>query len=233
MGMSTRVPSKESPPQLPWIVRLLASHRIALAVATGVAIYFVSDRFFPFKTSLLVAWDAGASIYLGMAWTVIARADTAMTRARMRSQDQGAFVIFLAVVTAACASVVAIALLIAEVKNATVWLRSWHLALAVLALTLSWLLIQTLFGFHYARRYYTHSSDPDCEPKGLAFPGGHEPDFLDFAYFSFVVGMTSQTSDVAVTGRHMRRLTLIHGFLSFCFNIAILAMAINIIAGVI
>jgi len=185
-------------------------------------------------TSLLIAWDAGVSIYLAMAWTVIARADTAMTRARMRSQDQGAFVIFLAVVTAACASVVAIALMIAEVtKDASVWFRSWHLILAVLALTLSWLLIHTLFGFHYARRYYTHSRDPDCEPKGLAFPGGQEPDFLDFAYFSFVVGMTSQTSDVAVTGRHMRRLTLIHGFLSFVFNIAILAMAINIIAGVI
>jgi uncharacterized membrane protein len=231
--MSARGPSREPAQSLPLIVRMLASHRIGLAAATGIAIYFVAERFFPFKTSLLITWDAGVSIYLGMAWAVIARADTAMTRARMRSQDQGAFVIFLAVVTAACASVVAIALLIGEVRNATAWLRSWHLALAILALILSWLLIQTLFGFHYARRYYTHSRDPECEPQGLAFPGGQEPDFLDFAYFAFVVGMTSQTSDVAVTGRHMRRLTLIHGFLSFVFNIAILAMAINIIAGVI
>jgi uncharacterized membrane protein len=231
--MSTRAPSREPAEPLPWIVRMMATHRIGLAAATGIAIYFVAARFFPFKTSLLIAWDAGVSIYLAMAWTVISRADTAMTRARMRSQDQGAFVIFLSVVTAACASVVAIALLIGEVRNATPWLRSWHLVLAILALILSWLLIQTLFGFHYARRYYTHSRDPDREPKGLAFPGGQEPDFLDFAYFSFVVGMTSQTSDVAVTGRHMRRLTLIHGVLSFIFNIAILAMAINIIAGVI
>lgn len=232
--MSARGPSRDPAPSLPWVVRLLASHRIALAAATGVVIYFICARLLPFKTSLLIAWDAGVSIYLAMAWTVIARADTAMTRARMRSQDQGAFVIFLAVVTAACASVVAIAFMIAEVtQDATVWFRSWHLVLAVLALTLSWLLIHTFFGFHYARRYYTHSRDPEREPKGLAFPGGQEPDFLDFAYFSFVVGMTSQTSDVAVTGRHMRRLTLIHGVLSFMFNIAILAMAINIIAGVI
>jgi uncharacterized membrane protein len=223
----------ETASTLPWIVQLRASQRLALTVVAGLVVYFVAAEFFSFKTRLLVAWDTGASIYLGLAWAVIAKADAAMTRTRMRTQDQGAFVIFLTVVTSACASVVAIALLIAEVRDAPMWQRASHLGLAVLALVLSWLLIQTLFGFHYAHRYYTHTRDPDCEPKGLAFPGGHEPDFLDFAYFSFVVGMTSQTSDVAVTGRHMRRLTLIHGFLSFVFNIAILAMAINIIAGAI
>jgi uncharacterized membrane protein len=224
-------PRAQAVPSLPWIVQLRASHRLALTVAAGIAVYFVAAEFFSFKTRMLIAWDTGASIYLGLAWAVIVKADAAMTRIRMRTQDQAAFVIFLTVVTAACASIVAIALLMTELKDAPILQRSLHLGLAVLALALSWLLIQTLFGFHYAHRYYTHTRDPDCEPKGLAFPGGRDPDFLDFAYFSFVVGMTSQTSDVAVTERHMRRLTLIHGFLSFVFNIAILAMAINIIAG--
>lgn len=223
-------PQIEAAPTLPWIVRLRASHRLAISVVAGVAAFLVASAFVAFKTRTLIAWDIGASIYLGLAWAVIAKADAAMTRARMRTQDQGAFVIFLTVVTSACASFVAIALVIADVKDAPMLQRTSHLGLAVLALALSWLLIQTLFGFHYAHRYYTHTRDPDCEPKGLAFPGGRDPDFLDFAYFSFVVGMTSQTSDVAVTERHMRRLTLIHGFLSFVFNIAILAMAINIIA---
>ena len=230
--MPTR-PQIEAAPTLPWIVRLRASHRLAITVAAGVAVFLAAAEFVAFKTRVLIAWDVGVSIYLGLVWAVIAKADAAMTRTRMRTQDQGAFVIFLTVVTSACASFVAIALVIADVKDAPVLQRTSHLGLAVLALALSWLLIQTLFGFHYAHRYYTHTRDPDYEPKGLAFPGGHEPDFLDFAYFSFVVGMTSQTSDVAVTGRHMRRLTLIHGFLSFVFNIAILAMAINIIAGAI
>jgi uncharacterized membrane protein len=67
----------------------------------------------------------------------------------------------------------------------------------------------------------------------LRFPGQSEPDYLDFVYYSFVVGMTSQVSDVAVVARHMRRITLIHGVLSFVFNIAILAMSINIIGGMI
>jgi uncharacterized membrane protein len=107
------------------------------------------------------------------------------------------------------------------------------LTLCAFALSSSWLLIQTLFAFHYARRFYMSRCDPQFEPRGLQFPGGSDPDFLDFAYFAFVVGMTSQVSDVAVTGQHMRRATLMHGVLSFVFNIAILAMSINIIAGVV
>ena len=92
-------------------------------------------------------------------------------------------------------------------------------------------MIQTLFAFHYARHYYAkHRRAKGLELGGLRFPGEQPPDYLDFAYYAFVVGMTSQVSDVTVTVRSMRRLTLIHGVLSFIFNIAILAMSINIIA---
>jgi uncharacterized membrane protein len=94
-------------------------------------------------------------------------------------------------------------------------------------------LIQTVFAFHYARRYYEilhreHTAKPE-----LLFPGEKEPDYLDFAYYAFVVGMTSQVSDVSVTARRMRRLTMVHGVLSFVFNMAVLALSINIIASVI
>ncbi len=106
--------------------------------------------------------------------------------------------------------------------------------LSVAALLLSWLLIHTLFAFHYARLYYFLPEGGDEHHRGLKFPDeDDEPDYLDFAYYSFVVGMTSQVSDIAVLSRRMRRLTLIHGVLSFIYNIAILAMSINIIGGVI
>ena len=98
------------------------------------------------------------------------------------------------------------------------------------------MLIQTVFAFHYARRYYAPRHRAQVQPAGvhgLEFPGGVEPDYLDFAYYSFVVGMTSQVSDVPVTSRPMRHLTLIHSVLAFIFNIAILALSINIIASVI
>jgi len=81
--------------------------------------------------------------------------------------------------------------------------------------------------------YYSLPDGGDEHHGGLKFPDDDEPDYLDFAYYSFVVGMTSQVSDVAVLSRKMRRLTMIHGVLSFIYNIAILAMSINIIGGVI
>lgn len=180
---------------------------------------------------LLVSWDVGASAYLALAWMTIARADSEMTRVRAQLYDQSGYIIFLLVVTAACASIVAIGFVLGQFKQLEFWPRMGHLALSVVALILSWLLIQTLFAFHYARGYYNGDPNADNPAHGLDFPGHNAPDYFDFAYYSFVVGMTSQVSDVCVTARHMRRMTLIHGVLSFIFNIAIFAMSINIISG--
>jgi uncharacterized membrane protein len=165
-----------------------------------------------------------------LAWWLIARADASMTRDHALGQDQSGYVIFLFVVGAACASIVAIGFVVSTIKELAFWSRAWHLTLTIDALISSWLLIQTVFAFHYARRYYAIVRRQRTTPAELLFPGGREPDYLDFAYYSFVVGMTSQVSDVAVTSRQMRQLTLIHGALAFVFNIAVLALSINIIA---
>ena len=90
-----------------------------------------------------------------------------------------------------------------------------------------------MFAFHYAHRYYAGPHGECAAVPPLHFPGGREPDYSDFAYYSFVVGMTSQVSDVAVTSQPMRRLTMLHGILAFLFNVAVLALAINIFASVI
>ncbi len=168
-----------------------------------------------------------------MAWWLIAHNDAKSTREHALGQDQSTFVIFLLVVVASCASIVAIGFVVGTIRELPFWPRAWHLALTIDALISSWVLIQTVFAFHYARRYYVGLHRVRTPSPGLVFPGGNDPDYLDFAYYAFVVGMTSQVSDVAVTSRQMRRLTLIHGVLSFVFNIAVLALAINIIAGVI
>ncbi len=91
-------------------------------------------------------------------------------------------------------------------------------------------LSQTVFAFHDARRYYDRTGAGGAEPEDLLFPGKREPGYVDFAYYSFAIRMTSQVSDVAVTSLRMRRLTLIHGFLALVFSIAVLALSINIIA---
>ncbi len=146
------------------------------------------------------------------------------------AQDTSGYIIFLFVLGAACASVVAIGFVVGTIKGLEFVPKAWHLTLTTVALMSSWLAIQTVFGFHYARAYYRDERQQPARSGGLAFPGGADPDYMDFAYYSFVVGMTSQVSDVQVISPIMRRLTLVHGVLAFVFNIAVLALSINTIA---
>jgi len=217
-----------------WIDRLDAKHRIAAALGISIAAYFAvlvaaPEVVSPY-TRLVLSWDVGTLVYLALAWTIIGRADPASTRAHVLSQDQSTFLIFLFVLGASCASVVAIGFVVATIKGLTFWPKVWHLALTITALMSSWTLIHTVFSFHYAHRYYSDEQTKPPRPGGLAFPGGGAPDYMDFAYYSFVVGMTSQVSDVAVVSPAMRRMTLVHGLLAFMFNIAVLALSINTIA---
>jgi uncharacterized membrane protein len=219
--------------KLPWIVRLAAAHRLALVIVSGLGVWFASRGWLSTGTRMLLGWDVGALLYLVLAWLTVSRADDEMTRVRAQLQDQSGYVIFLLVTIAASASFVAIGFLVGNLKDLAFWPRAGYLGLTVAALLLSWLVIQTVFAFHYARLYYARP-EPDKEhQRGLKFPDDGEPDYLDFAYYAFVIGMTCQVSDVAVMARHMRRITLIHGVLSFVYNITILSMSINIIGGLI
>lgn len=219
--------------KLPWVLRLAPPMRLALVVLIAVAIDVLTRSWLGAGTRLLLAWDIGALVYLILAWMVVALSDEVMTRVRAQQYDQSGYAIFLLVTTAASASFVAIGFLAGNLKALEFWPRTGYLTLTVAALLLSWLLIQTLFAFHYARLYYARPADGKEHQRGLKFPDEGEPDYLDFAYYACVIGMTSQVSDVAVMARHMRRITLIHGVLSFIFNITILAMSINIIGGLI
>lgn len=214
----------------PWIERLGAKQRLAAALAVALAAYAAVPDSVSWHTRLVASWDCGTLVYLGLAWTIIGRADAESTRAHALAQDTSGYVIFLLVLAAACASTVAIGFVVATIKGLAFWPKAWHLALTIAALLSSWLVIQTVFGFHYARRYYRDEQRQPPRSGGLAFPGGADPDYMDFAYYSFVVGMTSQVSDVQVISPIMRRMTLVHGVLAFIFNIAVLALSINTIA---
>ena len=220
--------------QLTWLIHFSAGQRLATALGIALAAFLAQPNWISTHTRVLVSWNLGVLIYLGLAWALVARSDAKMTHDHALSQDQSGYVIFLFVVSAACAGIVAIGFIVSTLKGLAFWPKAWHLALSIAALISSWLLIQIVFAFHYARRYYeNHRRGKTSESGGLSFPGQQAPDYLDFAYYSFVVGMTSQVSDITTTTRSMRRLTLIHGVLAFIFNIAIVAMSINIIASVI
>ena len=227
----TKSPAQAVVQPLGWQMRMRAVHRLGIVVAVATLAYLLLPPSIDWSIRFLSTWDLGAFVYLALAWMAIAHADAASTRRRVQTQDQSGFVIFVLVLVAACTSILAIGMVAHSPKDIGPWLKAWHLTLSLLALVLSWLLIHSLFAFHYARQFYGIGHGRDTHRGGLSFPGDQPPDYLDFAYQSFVVGMTSQVSDVPVTTREMRRLTLIHGVLSFIFNVAIVSLSINIIAG--
>ena len=179
----------------------------------------------------LLAWCAGLAAYLALAWWLCVGFDAKRTRERAQAQDEPSVVLFLVLLVATAACVAAITVLMQQSRDLSGLQRGLHIALSVFALAASWLFIQTIFTFRYAHRYYFEEKQGEPDGAGLHFPGGLDPDYFDFLYYAFVVGMTSQVSDVEVTSREMRRLTTVHGVLSFGFNMLILALSINVVAG--
>ena len=175
----------------------------------------------------LLGWCVGLAVYLVLAWWLCVKFNAASTRDHAQAQDEPSVVLLAA--TGAC--VAAITALMLQSRELTGWVRAGHLILGVASLAGSWLFIQTIFTFRYAHRYYQEEKNDEPDGPGLQFPGGLDPDYFDFLYYAHVVGMTSQVSDVQVTSREMRRLTMVHGVLSFWFNMLIVALSINVVAG--
>jgi len=172
--------------------------------------------------------------FLVASWVVMMRAKIKTMRRNAQSQDEGRAVILGLIIAAASSNLLAIAFILREAKGQEVNIVIPHVSLAIVTIIGSWLLIHTIFAMHYAHEYYQdHPTQSHLKAGGLDFPDDVEPDYWDFLYFSFVIGMTSQVSDVPITSRSLRRLALMHSILSFFYNTAIVAMSINIIAGLI
>jgi uncharacterized membrane protein len=148
---------------------------------------------------------------------------------RSRLQDDEAIAVLVLTLAATVASLVAIVVELAHLKLEHAGHSTPTLLLAGATIFLSWSFVHTAFALHYAHEYYVDRG-PEGEP-GLEFPGGASPDYLDFLYFSFVIGTTSQTADVSIVSRAMRRLALLHGIVAFLFNTTLLALTVNIAAG--
>ena len=179
----------------------------------------------------LLAWDVAAGLYLGLAWTMMLRANVARMRRRAKEQDDGAVVVLALTVSAAVASLAAIVIELIGAKIYSPQVQHLHLALSVVTILCSWFLVHTAFALHYAHEFYEDA--PDTKQGCLTFPGTPEPNYVDFLYFAFVLGATSQTSDVTISSSAMRQLALIHGVIAFFFNTTLLALVVNIAAGLI
>lgn len=222
------MPEKSRLSHLHPVVRGVRLHgRLVIAVMAALVVFVLTPVLAAPSTRLLMAWNAGVAVYLALTVVLIVRSDVGRLRRRAAEDDEGAVFIMALAALAALASLGAIFLefSLAKAKPAEIVL---HLSLGVATIALSWIFVHTIFAQHYAHEFY---QDGD-KPGGLKFPGERAPDYWDFLYFSLVIGMTSQVSDVAVTDRAMRIAVMAHGVLSFVFNTTIIALTVNIAASV-
>jgi uncharacterized membrane protein len=210
-----------------------AHRRLLVAlIISGIAFCFTVGRIRQPAQAILV-WNVFAWCLILLSWARILLTEAKSSVLTARLQDSARLAIFTFVLTAALASLVSVAVLIGGAKGLGHKALAEHLLLAVATVVSSWFLVHTVFAMHYAHGFYSDGDDSNDQDTygGLEFPNEKEPDFIDFAYFSFVIGMTCQVSDVQVSSQEMRRLALVHGLLSFLFNTVILALAINLASG--
>lgn len=181
---------------------------------------------FTLLLKLLAGWIAFAVSYIICCWLVIYSSPIELIKQRADKEDGSITFVFTMIITASCASMFAVLMLIISDKPGQVN-ESVLIPVAIAGMLFSWFLVHTIFVFHYAHMYYKK----DKKGSGLDFPGGEEPDYMDFAYYSFVLGCTFQVSDVEITSKDIRRTSLFHGLLAFALNTFVVALTINIIAG--
>ncbi len=213
--------------QLPRPVRVVyARPRTFMSLATAILAFFLLPVTLRLSTRLLLGWDIFIAVYLLLVYAMMLRSRLANIRRNAVRQDDGRFLILLVTALGAFASIAAIVLELGAAPHGRP-----ELALATLTIVLSWAAVHTTFALHYAHDYYR-----GAKPGGLQFPSGDaeaQADYWDFVYFSFVIGMTAQVSDVGITDKIIRRTATVHGIISFVYNTALVALMVNIAASAI
>jgi len=213
--------------KMPRAVRLVyARPRTFFAIVLGIVTFFLLPSSLRLVTRLLIGWDTFVALYIVLVYVMMGRSTLNTIRRMAALQDDGRFLIPLLTALGAFASLAAIVFELGQASH-----KSTELMFAVLTVALSWAAVHTGFALHYAHEFYRGH-----KPGGLQFPSGDKDDhadYWDFVYFSFVIGMTAQVSDVGITDKTIRRIATVHGIISFVFNTALLALMVNIAASAI
>ena len=213
--------------KMPRPVRVVyARPRTFISFAAGIVLFALLPLSLRLVTRFLIGWDAFALLYLVLVYAMMLGGGQRHIRWRAVIQDDGRFLILMVTGLGAFASIAAIVFELGASHHGVA-----ALSLATATIVLSWALVHTVFALHYAHEYYRGS-----KPGGLQFPSGdtHDhADYWDFVYFSFVIGMTAQVSDVGITDKTIRRTATVHGIISFVYNTALVALMVNIAASAI
>ncbi|MEQ1694914.1 MAG: DUF1345 domain-containing protein [Hyphomicrobiaceae bacterium] len=218
-------------PHAVWRSLLLRPRVVWSAMASIAALVLLPPSLRPAIRSAL-AWDIGGVVFIVLSLHLMARSSAEKLKARAARADDGGAVILIFILVAILASFAAMAGLAGDVKEAPRAEKYLFLGLAGATLFISWFVTQLVFAIHYAHEHFRHDKDGN-QGTALAFPADDQPDYWDFLYFATSIGASSQTSDVSIRSKSMRRLVTLHAVVSFFFNTMVLAITINIAASLI
>ena len=216
------------------LATLRARPQLLSSVACGTAAGLLSPDQLHTVTRCLFGWNVGVWLYLALIGWMMWRADHARLRRASTAHAEGAATVLAVIVLATLMSLGAIAMELSGVKDSRTGYAAPHVLFALTTVVGSWLLLPTLFTLDYASIYYRTPGNGGDTGAGLTFPGApadFRPDYGDFAYFSFTIAVALQTSDVSIPSAKIRRLVLLQSVLAFAFNTLILALTVNIAAG--
>lgn len=214
------------------MLRIVRSRpRLFIALACGLVAAPLLPGHVSHTTRALCAWDTGVIVYVVLSGLLFFTEHASRMEADAEAQQEGEWTIFALTVAVVIVSFVAIVGEFSVTKEVAGLRKELHIGLVALTLFVSWLMTHITFAFRYAHEYYARDNGGPEIDRGLDFPGEKRPDYLDFMYFSLVLGMTFQVSDVQITARKLRRLAVVHGLLSFLFNTVIVALTVNLAAG--
>lgn len=194
-----------------------------LSGVVGIIVATVAASFTPWQVSSLLAWDTGAAIFCVWVWVAVRGADAATTQRIATREDDSRPAADLVLIAASVASLVGVGFALLQASNESGVPRALTTAVAVATVVSSWLAVQTVFTLRYAHLYYLDG--------GIDFHNEQAPDYGDFAYVAFTLGMTFQVSDTDLTSKKIRATALRHALLSYVFGIAVIAITINAVAG--
>jgi uncharacterized membrane protein len=201
-----------------------AGTRVTWALLGGAVAGAVASLFTPISASILLGWDAAVLIYLAWTWGAVQGLDPGVTAQLAKREDPSTPVADLVVIGAGTAMLAAVGFALAKAGEATGGMKAYLVTLGLVSVVLSWAVVHTVFALKYARAYYS-------EPAGgIAFNEDEPPNYIDFAYYAFTIGMTFQVADTNITSRAVRRTTLHHALLSYLFGAVLLGLVINVVA---
>ncbi len=226
------MPRKKSESKQPLFEKLHSAHKLLICIVIAVIVYFIVNiEHIDGLTHVMIGWDTFSLCMIIMSWITFSITSSRHIREQAKVQDSSRVLIFVTVLISTFAGFLAVLLLIMS-KTEHKDTAALHTTVAVGGMLFAWFLVHTIFTFRYAHIFYgDDDEDSSKHAGGLKFPEDDKPDYIDFAYYSFVLGMTFQVSDVDITSKRLRRLSLLHSILSFIFNTVMIALTINIMAG--